>query len=504
MKKIISCAIVLLLALCCFPVSVMAKTETLEIEVGEGAKNYVFQIKWEHTDQEAQVDITAPDGALYSTKDTPEAISGAGLVVFNVGAAAAGKWQVTITGEGLGRVQVDGGELPGSMEIVQFTVADRGGKTYVSWKVEDCPENLQFRVFADTDADGFDGEEIASFSGKAEGEQEISLNRMDSGEYFLYLRVSADQGIFTRKYADAPVSWLQGDAPGELKNVTACMLDGDVFLRWDPLEEDSAYRVMIYDSATGGLIQEELVEGEELYLWTLPEQYDEVLAAVAAYDRVTGRYQKYPVKRTERPEATVTYPEEDLINSQTLLVPIEFTGSYQVSGVLNGEKMLENSAQPGKYRVDMKEGDNTIIFYLEDEVGNLFSYLKNLQVDTVPPQLSIQRDLDGVKTSDAYLYLEGHSEQGAALTLNGNEVTMINGYFNVRCDLSLGENQLNLIATDAAGNQTQYTAAVSRSPQGTNFFVWIVGGIVCLLLVVIYLVLFLRGVRRRKQQNENH
>ena len=117
-----------------------------------------------------------------------------GLIVFNVGAAAAGTWQGAITGEALGRVQVDGGELPGSMEIQQFQVVKRGGAFYVSWKVLDCPERLRFQVFADTDADGFDGEEIASFPEAAEGEREIQFNLMDTGEYFLYLRVSSDSG----------------------------------------------------------------------------------------------------------------------------------------------------------------------------------------------------------------------------------------------------------------------------------------------------------------------
>lgn len=503
MKKILSCIVILLLAASCFPAAAMAKTETLEINVGEGAENYVFQIVWENTDQEAQVEITSPDGVVYSTKETPEAVSGEGLIVFNVGAAAAGTWQVAITGEALGRVQVDGGELPGSMEIQEFQVENRGGAFYVSWKVLDCPESLRFQVFADTDADGFDGEEIASFTEAAEGEREIQLNRMDTGEYFLYLRVSSDSGIFTRKYADSTVSWVRDNAPGELSNVKACMLDGDVMLQWDEVEENTAYRVMIFDGTTRGLIQDDTVEGETLYLWTLPDQYDEVLAAVAIYDRGTGKYQTYPVKRSAEPDATVVYPEGDVINSRTLMVKVEFSGAYAVSAALNGELLIDGSAKAGEYRVDMKEGDNTIVFYLTDDAGNLHSYVKNLQVDTVPPQLSIQRNLDGLKTSDSYLYLEGHSEQGAQLLLNGQEMSMIKGYFNIRCDLSLGENQVTLVAKDAAGNETQYTAVITRTVQGGHAMYWFIGGAVFLVLLVLYLILFIRGVKRRKRQNEN-
>lgn len=80
---------------------------------------------------------------------------------------------------------------------------------------------------------------------------------------------------------------------------------------------------------------------------------------------------------------------------------------------------------------------------------------------------------------------------------------MIKGYFNIRCDLSLGENQVTLIAKDAAGNETQYTAVITRTVQGGHAMYWIIGGAVFLVLLVLYLILFIRGVKRRKRQNEN-
>lgn len=174
-----------------------------------------------------------------------------------------------------------------------------------------------------------------------------------------------------------------------------------------------------------------------------------------------------------------------------------------MSAALNDELLVEGG-KSGQYRVDMKEGDNILVFYLEDPAGNLFSYVKSLQVDTVPPQLSIQRDLDGLSTPDSWVYLEGHSEQGAQLLLNGQPVSMISGYFQVRCDLGLGDNQITLTAQDAAGNQAQYTAVVSRTAQGSNIMYWIIGGVVFLLLAALYVFLFIRGVKRRKQNDEKN
>lgn len=504
MKKIISCILLCLVVLCSFPLLAFAKTEEIVVPVGEGSTSRVFQITWPNTDQEASVTITSPDGTVYSTEQTPEAHCGEGLIVFNVGAAAPGNWVVSITGEGLGTVSVDSGELPGSMEIESFAVEMRGGKAYASWKILDCPESMQLQVYADTDTDGYDGQEVASFTAGAEGEQEISLGGLDGGRYHFYLYVRGEQGIFTRKYAEESLLWFEDSASQELSGVKARMLDGDVFLTWGEVNEDSSYRVMVFAPDNGGLLHDEIVEADTSFLWTLPEQYDGAQAAVALWENGrTGRFTEYPLQRSAQPEATITFPEKDVVNTKTVLVPVEFTGEYTVSAALNGELLVEGG-KSGQYRVDMKEGDNILVFYLEDPAGNLFSYVKSLQVDTVPPQLSIQRDLDGLSTPDSWVYLEGHSEQGAQLLLNGQPVSMISGYFQVRCDLGLGDNQITLTAQDAAGNQAQYTAVVSRTAQGSNIMYWIIGGVVFLLLTALYVFLFIRGVKRRKQNEEKN
>ena len=504
MKKIISCILMFLVVLCSFPLLAFAKTEEIVVPVGEGSTSRVFQITWPNTEQQASVTITSPDGTVYSTEQTPEAHCGEGLIVFNVGAAAEGDWVVSITGENLGTVSVDSGELPGSMEIESFAVEMREGKAYASWKIVDCPESMQLQVYADADTDGYDGQEVASFTAGAEGEQEISLGSLDSGRYHFYLYVRGEQGIFTRKYADASLAWFQDSAAQELSGVNARMLDGDVFLTWEGVNEDSSYRVMVYAPDNGGLLHDEIVEAETSFLWTLPEEYNGAQAAVALWENGrTGRFTEYPIQRTARPEATIAFPEKDVVNTKTILVPVEFTGEYTVSAALNGELLVEDG-KAAQYRVDMKEGDNTLVFYLKDPAGNLFSYIKSLQVDTVPPQLSVQRDLDGLRTSDGWVYLEGHSEQGAQLLLNGEPVSMISGYFQVRCDLGLGDNQITLTAQDAAGNQTQYTAVVSRTAQASDLMFWIIGGIVFLLLAALYVLLFIRGVKRRKQNEEKN
>lgn len=503
MKRVLLGMIGALFLLWGAPMNTMAKTEIIEISVAEESVNYVFQIKWENTAQTAKAELTAPDGTVLSSEQAGEADSGAyvseGMIVFSMEKAMSGIWQVAVTGEALGLVQVDGGRLPGSMEIEEFRVESRQDTLAAVWKVTDAEPGLNFRIYADTDAEGFDGQEIASFSGEAQGEQTINLSSLDTGEYFFYLRVSGSQGIYTKKYAEGTCSVTGSNAAAPLSNVRACMMNGEVFLRWEMAEAGKSYKVMIYDTAAGGLIHEEIVQDTDTFLWTLPQQYKEAEAAVALYDRGTGRYEKYPVKRSAFPEVEIQFPEADVSNSSTVLVPVTFSGNYKISAALNGSMVMEDQTLSGQYRLDMGEGDNTILFYVQDEQGNLFPYRKELQVDTISPNLSLVGELNGLRTSKRLVYLEGHSEQGARLTVNDQEAVMNNGYFSVPVELKAGKNEITVSAKDAAGNETVYHASVTRSMlAGTGIYLLGIGGIF-LLLCIPYSVLFVRGIKNRKK-----
>lgn len=146
----------------------------------------------------------------------------------------------------------------------------------------------------------------------------------------------------------------------------------------------------------------------------------------------------------------------------------------------------------------MDEGDNRLSFYVADTAGNIRSFGKDLHVDVTPPQLSILEDLNGQSTAESHVYLEGHTEGGAALTLNGKPVETKNGYFSVRCSLSVGKNRLELLATDAAGNQASYSAVVERPWFSAQILLWVLCIAVAAALLVIYGVLFIRARRRKK------
>lgn len=477
-----------------------AKTGEYEIRLDEAKENYVFAIQWENSDQQADVVITSPDGKSYNKDNMPQAEAGDGELMFWFASAQAGTWRVTITGEGLGTVTLDSGVMPGRMDIASFTVQITGETGVASWDIRDSEEELRLEVWAAPDPVGYGGQRLSSVRGAASGQCEFSLSGLESGDYCLYLKAVGTDGIFACRYADSPVSWRQEDALPRLDGVQARMLNEDLWLSWQENEDASEYRIRIYDGSTGELLTDESVEkGETQWFGEFPDSVTTMEATVAAVRRGnTGDFERHTVTRGSFDGVTVTFPDGDNFNTRTVYVQVAFTGEYTVSAALNGEMVAEGSDKAGSYRVDMDEGDNRISFYVTDPSGNIRSFGKDLHVDVTAPQLSILKDLNGQSTSEGYVYLEGHTEGGALLTLNGEPVQTQNGYFSVRCPLSPGKNRLELLATDAAGNQAKYSAVVERPWLSAQILLWVLCIAVAVALIVVYSILFVRARRRKK------
>lgn len=483
-----------------FATPVLAKTGEYEIRLDEAKENYVFSIQWENSEESADVVITSPSGKSYNQENMPQAQAGNGELLFWFASAEAGTWKVTITGEGLGTVTLDSGVMPGRMDIASFTVQITGETGVASWDIRDSEENLRLEIWAAPDPVNYGGTRLSSVRGERTGQCEFSLSGLESGDYYLYLKAIGSGDIFACQYGEGLVSWRQENALPKLDGVRARMLDEELWLSWEESKDASEYRVRVYDGSTGELLTDESVEkGETQWFGELPASITTVEATVAACRyRNIGDFERYTVTRGHFENVSVTFPEEELVNTKTVYVQVAFDGDYTVSAALNGEMVTEGSATAGNYRVDMDEGDNRLSFYVMDPTGNIRSFGKDLHVDVTAPQLSILRDLNGQSTSDSYVYLEGHTEGGANLTLNGEPVETQNGYFSVRCPLSPGKNRLELLATDAAGNQSAYSAVVKRPWFSAQILLWVLCIAVAVALVAAYTILFIRARRKKK------
>jgi hypothetical protein len=148
----------------------------------------------------------------------------------------------------------------------------------------------------------------------------------------------------------------------------------------------------------------------------------------------------------------------------------------------------------------LENGMNRIRFRLVDESGTMKDYETRIQLDSEPPQLAVTEDLNGTVTQGDYVYISGYTETGATLKLNDREITQENGFFNEKFMLSGGDNTIVLSAVDPAGNESRYQAVVRKGSveEEKDILSWIIAGSVFLVLLVIYIIVFVKGNRRKK------
>ncbi|MBU0475278.1 MAG: hypothetical protein KKF62_14085 [Bacteroidetes bacterium] len=190
-----------------------------------------------------------------------------------------------------------------------------------------------------------------------------------------------------------------------------------------------------------------LTEGENTVLITA---YNEINDSVSVF-RLINYDSTLPV-------ITIISPDNNLITSSSSL---NITGSVNdasdVTLTVNGDTTTVDGSGNFTYNASLLEGTNSIIVIATDEAGNSNTETRTLLVDTVEPIIVITNPVDSSVVGSLSTTLTGNVNDTAIslLTINGDTVA-VDGVGNFTFNVSLleGENNINIIATDKAGNQT--------------------------------------------------
>lgn len=148
---------------------------------------------------------------------------------------------------------------------------------------------------------------------------------------------------------------------------------------------------------------------------------------------------------------------------------------YAPSGItvrltLNGAKqdIVSNAQSTWSIEFPLNEGENLFRVQAVDNQGNLSQeIMSNVTLDTKPPALVILEPESGlVKSGKKELTLEikGTTDADASAKINDRVVIVDSeGAFIHSITLLEGENLLNIVATDRAGNKTEEVRTVTYS-----------------------------------------
>jgi hypothetical protein len=158
-----------------------------------------------------------------------------------------------------------------------------------------------------------------------------------------------------------------------------------------------------------------------------------------------------------------------------LVVPFEATNSSQIkidgfaeAGVI--VELLKNDESIGKTdvtsngdfsfdNIDLSQGDNNFsAVAIKDKTGSSEASKEITVVyDNTPPELTMTNpNQDSVTVDSANISITGKSEKGASVLVN-NRVAAVDddGNFKIELQLNSGDNSVEIIARDAALNETK-------------------------------------------------
>ena len=205
------------------------------------------------------------------------------------------------------------------------------------------------------------------------------------------------------------------------------------------------------------------------FICEIPESVKNISVSVvpSTSKNVEGAAQTFTFEVPSKPDVEITYDVEDITNHTTATAHLVTTANYGFYVENNDNKVYSSEVSaPGTYDVTVdieNEGENNILFYLVDENGNMYSYDKTIIRDTTAPQLSLTKEYDQLTTKEETVDITGTVEDYNSLKINDEVITPTSdGTFEYMASLHVGENKLNILASDNAGNETGYDVTIIR------------------------------------------
>ncbi|WP_246521437.1 S8 family peptidase [Ornithinibacillus massiliensis] len=178
----------------------------------------------------------------------------------------------------------------------------------------------------------------------------------------------------------------------------------------------------------------------------------------------------------EKPE--ITSPADGTFTNEAT-VTVEGTASPTTTvSLLNNDTEL-GTAEIGEdgsfsFDIELEEGQNNLqaVTYVNGEQATA-SEVVTVTLDTIAPELNVLNVEDGQKTNRETLTVQGmvHDDNLSTVTVNGQAASVEDGEFSKRIMLDEGENTIEVVATDEAGNTTTQTFTVYAkftAPEITN------------------------------------
>lgn len=237
------------------------------------------------------------------------------------------------------------------------------------------------------------------------------------------------------------------------------------------------------------------------YICPLNQSIEEIIVSVvpAVSASVEGASNSYTFVFDNNPDATVTYEDLTITNHDSLIATCVLNKDYGVDILVNGKQVQRTDLKKGTYdlEVPIDVGHNDIQIYIVDEKGNMRSTSYAVEKDVIAPSLELASSYEDIVTEDEYLTIEGKVDDFNKLMINNADIE-VEGDNTFKFDYKLkeGTNQISVIATDEAGNETIYDIVAERVIPEEKPVPWL-KIIICAALVGLVVIYIIEVIKRK-------
>lgn len=281
----------------------------------------------------------------------------------------------------------------------------------------------------------------------------------------------------------------------EIDGLKIYWIDDDIAIDWTDTTVGKV-NITVFDSGNLKILGSEIVDGNS-YRCPVDQSIKQITVKIvpAESTNVNGAGDEFIVDVDNHPDGEILIEPFEYVNTDTIPAVANLNESYSLLFTNNGEVVGRTDVlQPGSHDIEVPTviGENNVKIYIVDDAGNMRSTSVSFIKDIEPPIIKIEDDINGLATYDEMVEFNGIVTDFDTLVFRNQEVEVDwDGSFNIQASLKDGPNELELIATDLAGNQTTYTAVVTKLVVEKKEVPWktiIFTGIAVLILIILFII----------------
>lgn len=280
--------------------------------------------------------------------------------------------------------------------------------------------------------------------------------------------------------------------------------DGVLKAKWDDTNIGRV-NIQIKNPSTMEVIANSTVEGVE-YSTKLASDIDTINFYIvpASSSKISGAGSSYSVKVIKDVPGDIIFGDKNLYNTNIYDFKAVLYGNTTITVLENGSEVFSQLyKEAGEYDIEvpLNDLDNNMVVYVIDGNGNLNSYKTSITKDIIAPKFTIQ-SIDTI-TKKSEVEIIGIVTETNVVTINGYDIeTNQNGQFQYIFPLEVGDNKIEVKASDVAGNEAVNNYLVTRVE--VNYMpVLVIFALIILSALSFFAVKKFKNTSKKKKANKN-